>query len=452
MLGMEGSVLYAVLALLNSEGAGGTLSIPGLLALYPVALAVNKAIHVLRWHIAIFRSISWFVWLCAVLLTVKIQLYGGIALADTDWLLAVPRALMQLLDGFRPELAILISSAIIWWLGRRASGIRLTFNVMVSEFQFGIFALMLTFFVAAQLEAGIGGAVLTTLIFFLFALPGVSIARSLEGGGWMSGLNQGNWAGLLALSVGLVVMGGLLITAVVTPELLRLVWSGVEWFWGVVLNVIIYLASLLPSSGAPETMPAVPPPVGDLDPEEIPKIFHIPDALRSGMRIGWTVLVAGCLLIALWRVSSDIMGWLRRRLAGMAGAEYEPVRGAFRADLLRLFRGIAARLLGWTRIFQRRHREVVHPELESVRSVYRQMLKWAKKAGYGRLPSETPLEYCRQLVEALPQGQEQIELITSSYTVARYGSRLITDSELDTTRRGWHQLKQKHLRERRPDL
>ena len=52
------------------------------------------------------------------------------------------------------------------------------------------------------------------------------------------------------------------------------------------------------------------------------------------------------MLLALWRISSSIFGWLRRRLSSMAGAEFEPMPGAFKTDFRNWLKRIVLRLLG----------------------------------------------------------------------------------------------------------
>jgi hypothetical protein len=49
IMGMESCWLYALIALLNKQVAGGHLSTLGLLLLYPLAFGFNKLIQQLRW-------------------------------------------------------------------------------------------------------------------------------------------------------------------------------------------------------------------------------------------------------------------------------------------------------------------------------------------------------------------------------------------------------------------
>ena len=123
---------------------------------------------------------------------------------------------------FKPELLILISTAVIWWLGRRLAYLKVNFAALVSEFQFGLVILVITFFVASQLGVDMAHSVYLIVAFFLFSLLGISVAHALEGTSWLSGLYQGHWSGLLLVSISLVLIVGFLISLLVTPDLLHL--------------------------------------------------------------------------------------------------------------------------------------------------------------------------------------------------------------------------------------
>ncbi len=450
-IGIEGCWLYAILALLNKQAVDGRLSIIGLLLLYPLAFGINKLLRQLQWHEVYLRVISWLVWAAGMLLILKIQLFGGLAWSDPNWLLALPQAIGQIIYlVFRPELLILVSTTIMWWLGRRLAYQRMSFAASVSEFQFGLVILLITFFVISQLKVDPADSVPITLIFFLFALLGISIAHAQEGTSWLSGMNQGHWAGLLLVSISLILILGLLISLVVNPDLLQLIVTALKWvwglIWGVILKVMAFIASLFPTSGPAELPPAAPMP--ELEPTPGANIFTIPEAVENGLRIGWTTLMIGFLVFALWRISSQIFGWLRRKLAGMAGAEYEPLPGAFRADFLgllkRFFRLLRLRL---SFHFRRKPSSMI-PEIASVRQIYRQLLHWVDTRGYPRQTSQTPHEYLYTLVALLPEAHLDLEFITRQYVGARYGTSSPTEDELRTLRQSWHRIKRNRLKKR----
>jgi len=355
---------------------------------------------------------------------------------------------------FRPELLILLSTGVLWWLGRRLASRAINFTAMVAEFQFGFIMLVLIFLVASQLEAGLDNQVLVILAFFLLALLGISVAHALEGTSWLSGLYQGHWAGLLLISIGVILILGLLITWLVTPDLLQLFLTAIKlawgFVWGLVMKVMAFLASLFPE---PEPVELPPMPSTPAMEPDVGFSLTMPEWLRSGFRIGWAVMFIGLILFALWRISSDIFRWLRRKLASMTGAEFEPLPGAFKADILGLLKRILLRLLGLKLPFRLRGRAgTFPPEIASVRQIYRQLLRWAAAGGYPRHISQTPLEYCYTLAGLLPEAREDLDLVTQQYVRARYGALLSTGDELDELGQAWHRVKQTRLKRATPEL
>jgi len=178
-------------------------------------------------------------------------------------------------------------------------------------------------------------------------------------------------------------------------------------------------------------------------------MWTLPESVRRGLGIGWNILFAGLVLVALWRVSSDILGWLRRRLGSMAGAEVEPLPGAFRADLLNLLKRILLKPFGFIRILRGREPRMILAEIASVRQIYRQLLDWAAAGGYPRLVYQTPDEYLCTLAEVLPEAGEHLDFITRQYVSTRYGTLLPTEDELSQMKQSWHKIKQNRLK--KPD-
>lgn len=447
-LGMDGCWLYALLTLLDMKVAGGYLSVLGILLLYPVAFLFNWLLRPLRWPRACLRSVSWLAWAVSMLLMIKVQVFGHLPLSDPAWLLSIPHSIAQVIYTFRPELLILISTGVLWWLGQRLAYLSVNFVALVSKFQFGLLILAFTLLIAPPLEVTLNGQVPITLAFFLFALLGISVAHALEGTGWLSGLNQGHWGGLVLFSISLILILGLLISVVITPDLLQLIVDAIKWVWGLITKAIAFIINLFP---APE-----PASIGPLPEESMPpppeepdwsKLLRMKESVRSGLRIGWTVMVVGFLLFFLWRVSSDIFRWLRRKLTGMSGAEFEPLPGAFRADLLSLLKRILSRLLRLRLLLRKRAKAgTVLPEVASVRQIYRQLLRWAAAGGHARLISQTPHEYCCVLSGLLPEAQSDLDLITRQYVLTRYGAWLPTEGELDQLSQAWHKVKQNNLK------
>jgi hypothetical protein len=455
IMGMEGCWLYSLLELLNNRAVNGQLSVLGILALLPVAFIFNFLLGRLKWPKAGVWLVSWLGWVSGMLLMVKIQLFGGLPLSDPQWLLAVPRATSGVLYTFAPELLILLATAVIWWLGRRLVFRAGNFPTTVSEFQFGLIVLVFVFLIASGLKTNLDSPVPIAITFFLLALLGMSVSHALAGTSWLSGLHQGHWSGLLLATIGVVLIFGLLIAWMVTPDLLQIIWAAIKTAWGfiwsLIVKLLLFIASLFPPAEPAELPPM--PITPETGPDEGFKLWTIPEWLKSSAHLLMAIAWVGLLLAAIWRISSDIFRWLRRRLAGMAGAEFEPLPGAFRADLLGFLKRVISRLLSLKLPFRlRKGQGALLPEVASVRQVYRQLLRWAAAGGYPRQISQTPGEYSEKLAGLLPEAGGDLDLITQRYMRARYGAFLYTGDELKELSEAWHRLKQNRLKRAMAEL
>lgn len=445
LLGTEGCWLYALLVLLNRKVADGGLSTLWLLFLYPVAFGFNRLLRRLRWPEFSLRIISWLAWVVATLLIVKFQLFSSLAWSDAAWLMAIPRAIADVLYTFGPELLILVSTVALWWLGRHLACIEVNFSSLVGRFQFGLVILIIALLVASQLKLELADSVTVTLVFFLFALTGISIAHALEGTSWLSGLYQGHWSGLLLVSIGVIILLGLLIGSVITTDLLQIVVDGLKWLWGLIMKLVALIVSLLPEP-EPSELPPPAPPAPEMEPSAGFKLWSMPESVRRFLQSGWSILFFGIFLVALWRISTDIFRWLRRRFPGRAGAEYEAMPGAFRADLLSWLKRIVLGLFGVRRLFQRGKRPTM-PEVASVRELYRRFLRWTAAGGYPRHIYQTPHEYLYTLADLLPEARQDLAFMTQQYVSARYGTLPQTEDELRQLRESWRKVKQNNLKQ-----
>lgn len=445
-IGMESCWLYALMTLLNKRVVDSRLSIPGILVLYPVAFLFNTVLLRLKWPKVSIMIISWLGWVVGMLLILKVELFGYLPLSDPQWLLSVPWSITEIIHTFRPELLILLSTGVLWWLGWWLARRVCNFAAMVSEFQFGLIMLVIILFVIIPLQVTLDNAVPTVLSFSLFALLGISVAHASEGASWLSGLHRGHWSGLLLISIALIILVGLLISVVVTPDLVQTMWDAAKWIvvqiYRLMLSVMKLIARLFPEQAELPTGPEG----SEAEVEKKINMFdmiHAPEWLKKALLFSWYALLLGLVLAALWSVSSDIFRWLRRRLTGMAGVEFEPLPGAFKADFLSLLKRILSKFLRLKLPFRLRAKKgIVSPAVASVRQIYRQLLRWAAASGYPRLVSQTPHEYFSTLVSLLPEAKGDLDLVTQQYVRARYGASTPTGDELYELNQAWQRLKQ----------
>ncbi len=448
VMGMEVCWLYVLIALFNTKTAGGRLSVAGILALYPVSFFLNRLLGRLKWPGARLLGVSWLGWIIGMLLIIKVQLYADLPFSESAWLLSILQSTTQVIYTLKPEFIILLSTGIIWWLSQRLASRDVNFPMMLRKFQFGLIMLVLTFFAGSQLDATTSNQVAAAMIFFLFALFGISMAHAFENTNRFSGQNRWPWSGLLLVSISLILLMGFLVTLLVTPELLQLLWAVFKWAWRLIckliLKVIEFLAGLFPQS-EPGKLPPVmrmPP----IQPEQ-GKPLAIPKWMRSSLLFTISVFCIGMVLLALWRITSDVFYWLRRKLADMADAEFEPIPGALKADLLSVLKLLLFRLVKLMFFFRLRHKQgAASPEAVSVRRIYRQLLRWAAECGYPRHISQTPYEYYRTLKSLLPDADRDLKFITQQYVRARYGISLSAENTPNILSQAWHRIKQTRLK------
>src|SRR4030042_3522549 len=150
-MAMELCWLYVVLALINKHAASEQLFLAGILLFHPLAFGLNKLLQRLAWHKTITTTVNWLAWAIVMLITVKIQLFSDLAWLNPDWVLSLPRAIPQLIYTFKPELWLLLSSAVIWWLGKWLAQRSAKFATAMVAFQFGLFILIITFAITSAL-------------------------------------------------------------------------------------------------------------------------------------------------------------------------------------------------------------------------------------------------------------------------------------------------------------
>lgn len=442
IMGMECCWLFAILALVNGLILQGRLSIIGLLALYPIAFGINMLVARLKLPKAYLNLISWLIWVGAMLLLVKLQLYGSLALWDQSWLRAIPAALRQAPYDFQPEVLLFIGSIIVWWLSQRLVHLKTDFPRLVIEFQFGIPMLIIAFIISSYFAGALEHAVFIAVAFFAFALSGLSISHAQQTDSPIWQIYRGRWLGILIAGISLVIALGMLSGSAVNPDFFERILNIAKWAWGVAVRALIWVANLLPIPGAePQPLPGT----GEMDVFIKPKtyIFGISESLRSGLRFALAIFFASLFIYALWRISGQVLNWLSRRLASMAGVETESLSGAFRSDVLRLAKCILARFLGFM-VFLRRGRKTrnLPPEVASIQQLYHQMVRWAAAKGCPRQPTQTAYEYQAHLVDLLPEFGEEFNLITGQFVSARYGSVVPGRDELLRLKQSWQRIRQ----------
>ncbi len=437
---VQASWLYAFIEIVNRKAAAAQLSVPLLLTLLPVSFLINRQLRRRHWASVLQVWLGWLIWVPAMLIMVKLQLYQATPWPDlAAWMGAFPRAFVVILEQFRPEILLLLSAPVIWWLGQRLAYLQPDFGSAVGDFQLGLIALLLTFLINAGLEVPFAPAVAVAMVFFGFGLLGIALAHAREHNGWLSGLHRPQWSGLLVMTIGIILVAGLVLGVIFTPGLLDALLAILAWSWGWFIKFMEFVASLIPPP-APSTMTPLPGGMPLGGGEESRNLFELSETARKILQILWSVLFFGIFALAIWRMSTSLMGWLRRVLAAR-DAELEPMPGAFKADLLSLIKGLLA--LIWQKLrLPRRKARTASREVLTVRQIYQQLLRWAAGLGYPRGLAQTPYEYLSgTLGRLMPEQEPFLALITESYVRARYGTAPVSDHDLAEIRDAWSRLK-----------
>lgn len=418
--GMQLTWLALAVLVLNRRLAGDSLPWLLILSFYPLSAFLNLLLRtrIKGWkHLLLLNGFGAFGGFGILLGFQGLMAPGS---GFDSWLEPAAR----FFNPYRAEFLIFVLAGVAWALGCRFAVLKISFSALFSEFQFGLVLLFITLFAEHRLEMNLPRLVPLILLFFSSALLGIGVAHGREHAAWTSSRFFGTWVVFLLAAVALVLSAGLLITVVASPAfvqfLLSLLYRGGEFLLEILGRILGFLLSLLP---LPE--PSLPPPPPSGPPvakaEDWSPFFFISDSTREILRVLWTILVSSVLLIALWRISSQLLDWLRRRMGAANGEEVEPLPGAFRADLRLLLLWILDTLsLKWLlRILGRRKRRP--RQSDSLRKTYLRLLQWAANKGCRRGLSQTPFDFLPRLVDLLPEAREDFDFITRQYVRARYG-------------------------------
>jgi hypothetical protein len=447
LAGMEICWLYTALVLMREKSGSASLSPAVLLLFYAASWTFHRPARGPAWSWVRKACATLLCWLVCTLILGKILFSTSPYSFDFSWVLEAGSGLAGL-DSFpNRDHLFLISGILLWWAGRRLTRQPPGFSGLVSEFQFGLTALLILFFMDSQWGTNLPGLIPVCFAFFAFSFVGIALAHGGEGTGWLHGSHRTQWLSILVIAISAAFALGLLLSVVVNPEILKLFLSVLKFIWQVLCElinrIIAFLVSLFPKPG-PVAIPPfeVPQPIPAQPPSWV-KIFRIPHWVRAVAQVVVSGIWVGLILAALWSLSSQIIHWLRQKLDHGEGVSYEPMSGAFREDILRLLQLILSRITRLLAFFRGKKKEAgpVSREVKSVRQIYRQLLGWAASAGCPRHTAQTPREYLHTLIEWLPEARWEFSFITHQYVYVRYSSSLPAANSLDRLAEAWNRIR-----------
>jgi hypothetical protein len=170
-------------------------------------------------------------------------------------------------------------------------------------------------------------------------------------------------------------------------------------------------------------------------------------AMIDALRTRWTTSVVGYDLRTQVGMMQRIARWFAELRDQRGPVEKEPADrdGAARSGDLKLatryvLPALCAGLLFWLAWRNRRGRPKQRLRVASRRqaqliAIYTELERALARRGHPRPPSTTPLEHARDLAERGFEQSGEVEMVTSRYLEARYGSRPLDGNEVGELRK-----------------
>ncbi len=360
------------------------------------------------------------------------------------------RGLIDWQNSIAPELIVLIAIALAWWRGILLGRVQtLSDETLERTFYNGIaaLALLLIFNNYTQFVPS-ADMLLSVLAFFAIALSALTIfniehtrLRQIEPASPRATFNR-HWLATIAAVVGAILLGGLSLTGIISPETLNrfieIVRPLIESLGGAVVAILAALFAalfwlvtpLIPilQAIARLLLKAV---MGGLS--VLHSLGLMVDQLKAQKQIDsflnspeFFTLTRGVTVLVVLLIFVVISIWALRRWDRARKKELDETREniATRQLLLDQLRALLARF---------RSRPATLPPQPYlglsgpaddprliVRRTYQLMLDWARSMGYARFPYQTPSTYADALTAAMPESREPIAALTATYVRARY--------------------------------
>ncbi|MBU3917059.1 hypothetical protein KKA14_16115, partial [bacterium] len=274
--GMELCWLYVLFVLLDKLLAVGIPFEPWYLIFYPLSICFHR-VFLNKQSASVYSIVlSVFVWGLVWLIVMRSQTVNNLHLLDPTWFVKFFQTLVDVDRTLSPELFITVTSAIIWGISARLTTLKVSFSILLREFQLGFIILLVAFFIETQLKIQLTGAIPAVILLFFLALTSIPLTQVGESQNRLSGLPIGYKLIFTMVSIGTIFLLGLLVSLTLNPELLDVVLSILKSILDLILKIIRFLNGLFP---APEMkqLPAFEVKVPDNPfPSEANSLFQIP--------------------------------------------------------------------------------------------------------------------------------------------------------------------------------
>ncbi|MBI4304410.1 MAG: DUF4129 domain-containing protein [Chloroflexi bacterium] len=450
------------------------LSLLSVILIAAISFFVTRFFIGRKWSL---RRIQLCIVSCALLvifLVVRLEYGAGFGLFSGQWFVTIARFLLDSFSRPHPIVIALPAAAYLWWRGISRGRSTLYFDDIYFAFILGMVSQVLLIIVWRASSQTHSLSNLTSTLglyiagFFFFGLTALALGnltsireRMLERDETAPMLAR-HWLSILMGVVGGIVLISIGIASMFSPEFVAILVRLLNLGYLLLLRVLdiifipigylvaglVYITQfmvslfrrlqLLPSSSG--NMTGLEPP-----PDIVPTHVLSPEAILA---IKWGLFAVAVVLVVLLFVRAVFRRRTRRRKSDSEETDESLWSwDTFKADL-RLFFGLL-----WRRIWPKRtkpvtpsHAPVWHPADDtqgplSIREIYRNLLWEASSSRVTRKSHETPNEFALRLKQAIPDGSEQVEQLTSLYVGIRYGDRDVEAKQVARANSLWKVLK-----------
>jgi hypothetical protein len=329
--------------------------------------------------------------------------------------------------------------AFLWWRGQ----------VLAVDLPSARWVLNAFTFVGAGLLFSIGfyGAALNVdpllsvgliVVFLVAGLIAVALGRQEEAGAGSTSLVAVTVVGVVAL--------GALPSVLLSPQILAIA-EGIAYLVGqlliLLITPLIWLLNLLniqledvlpqPSQNQNQNR-------GDRGTWVPPEWLQVLSSIIATAFVILFVLAAIALVLwIVWEIFQRYALWSRsgKRPATIEREDFSLSDGASALARLRGWLAGAAQRLG-----ERLPNFAGELDARSAEAAYRSRLRWAKRHGVVRAPSETPRDLLDRLTPRVPSARDDLRLLTTTYVYARYGGQVATSESLSALSASLHRLQE----------
>jgi hypothetical protein len=302
-----------------------------------------------------------------------------------------------------------------------------------------------------------GAGLLPAIVFVAAGLFGLGLARRAERRDPRASLET-DWLVLVAVLVVLIVLAAVVTVALVTPDLLLVLYEQAKAGFFAALGAVGALLHWLGSFFSGGEGQVDQQPIGQIGAGGLAPITPVVPSTTIAEPPFWVfelllTFVGVVFLIFAGRAIYRLMKMNVRSLKLRMARQREPAPPISTTDAF-TWGGWWRQVLAWLRAWLagpakpgaqsargQQSAAATVAEQRSIRALYREFLGLVSRAGFERQPSTTPNELAREVNAARPTASGSISTVTELYVRARYGEEPVGRDELSRMRTAVQQAK-----------